>query len=64
VGGRRFIRAGTRWLSLNRRWNSDGPEVTVEALRVLRPVGQFMGESSIVALGVAEGFKGRHLHII
>ena len=39
-------------------------KVTVKALRVLRPVGQFMGESCVVALGVAEGFKGRHLYVI
>ena len=39
-------------------------KVTVKALRVLRPVGAFMGEGCVIGLGIAEGFKGRHLHVI
>jgi hypothetical protein len=40
------------------------PEVTVKALRVFRPVGQFMCECGLVALGVAEGFEWRYLYVI
>src|SRR5712691_9120411 len=39
-------------------------EVAVEALRVLRPVRQFVGESGVIALGITEGFEGRHLHVV
>jgi len=38
--------------------------VTVKSLRVFRLVGHFMRESGAVALGVAEGFEWRHLHVI
>ena len=39
-------------------------KVAVEALRVLRPVCDFVSKSGVVALSIAEGFKGRHLHVI
>src|SRR5580693_983950 len=37
-------------------------EIAIKALRVLRPVRQFMGEGGVVALSIAEGFEGWHLH--
>ena len=39
-------------------------EITIKALRVLCPVRQFMGEGGVVALSIAEGFEGRHLHVV
>ena len=39
-------------------------EVTVKALRVFCPVGQFVGEGGVVALGIAEGLERRHLYVI
>ena len=36
-------------------------KVAVKALSVFRPVSQFMGESGVVALGIAEGEAGELL---
>jgi len=37
------------------------PQIAAQALRVLCPVRESMGEGGIVALGIAKGFEGRHL---
>ena len=39
-------------------------QVAVKALRVLRPVGDFVSKSGVVTFSIAEGFKGRHLHVV
>ena len=40
------------------------PKIPHQALLVLRPVREFMRQRGGVALGIAEGLEGRHLHII
>jgi hypothetical protein len=37
------------------------PQIAAQALRVLCPVRESMGEGGVVALGIAKGFEGRHL---
>ena len=40
------------------------PEVPRKPRRVLRPVRHFMGESGVIALGIAEALERRHLDVI
>ena len=40
------------------------PEIPCEALLVFRPVRDLMRQRGGVALGVAEGLEGRHLHMV
>ena len=39
-------------------------KVAVKAVGVARPVGHLMRQGGVIALGIAEGLKGRHLHIV